>query len=284
MISKYKISIILVIPALLFIFSCSGGEMSHEKVTYGSLKDVPESKWQKLAQKKVFFGHQSIGDNIIAGIEDIMKTNPSIKMNIIQLKESPRTNSGSLIHDGDIGENGLPEKKIEHFTTVLNDRLPNEVDIAFMKFCFLDINAKTDLDKVLTTYSDNIRMLQVENPKTKFVHFTIPLLRKQKKNGIKSWINKMLGKKDDGFFANEHNIARNKYNQRLINQYNDKEAIFDIAGIESTFADGTRCSFKNDDNIYYSLVPDYTHDGGHLNENGRSIVAEQLLLLLVNMD
>ncbi len=32
----------------------------------------------------------------------------------------------------------------------------------------------------------------------------------------------------------------------------------------------------------YSLVPDYTDDGSHLNEKGRKVVAEQFLLFLVN--
>ena len=42
-------------------------------------------------------------------------------------------------------------------------------------------------------------------------------------------------------------------------------------------------TFTKDGENYYSLVPDYTDDGGHLNEKGRKIVAEQLLILLANL-
>jgi lysophospholipase L1-like esterase len=35
-----------------------------------------------------------------------------------------------------------------------------------------------------------------------------------------------------------------------------------------------------DGKTYYHLVPDYTNDGGHLNETGRKLVAEQLLLTI----
>ncbi len=59
---------------------------------------------------------------------------------------------------------------------------------------------------------------------------------------------------------------------------------FDIAKIESTFPDGTRSTFTKDGKTYYSMVPEYTHDGGHLNEMGRKKVAKQFLLLLANLN
>ena len=34
---------------------------------------------------------------------------------------------------------------------------------------------------------------------------------------------------------------------------------------------------------YYTLIPDYTDDGGHLNDLGKEIIAEKLLLFLVNL-
>ena len=36
--------------------------------------------------------------------------------------------------------------------------------------------------------------------------------------------------------------------------------------------------------IYYSMAPEYTTDGGHLNETGRKRVAEQLLIFLANLN
>ncbi len=47
------------------------------KTTLPSIKGVPAETWQKLSQKKIYFGHQSVGNNIIDGIKDIMKENPS---------------------------------------------------------------------------------------------------------------------------------------------------------------------------------------------------------------
>ncbi|HSA96105.1 MAG TPA: hypothetical protein VLJ16_08640, partial [Acidobacteriota bacterium] len=39
---------------------------------YARLEAVPQEKWDSLAQKRIFFGHKSVGFNIISGLEDVM--------------------------------------------------------------------------------------------------------------------------------------------------------------------------------------------------------------------
>ena len=39
-------------------------------------------------------------------------------------------------------------------------------------------------------------------------------------------------------------------------------------------------SYSRGDDLMYALVPQYTDDGGHLNEVGRLLVGEQFLLFL----
>ena len=55
------------------------------------------------------------------------------------------------------------------------------------------------------------------------------------------------------------------------------EPLFDLAGIESTLPDGTRCTQFLDRNRTPGLIPEYTNDGGHLNDVGRAIVATAFL-------
>ena len=66
-------------------------------------------------------------------------------------------------------------------------------------------------------------------------------------------------------------------------EYEGKAAFFDLARIESTFRDGRRASYSRDGRTYDCLVPEYTYDGGHLNDLGRKILAEQLLIFLANL-
>ena len=70
------------------------------------------------------------------------------------------------------------------------------------------------------------------------------------------------------------NIKRNAYNALLRETYQGKEPVFDIAAIEATTQDGQPVSFSLKGQTYYSLNPAYTPDGGHLNEVGRTKVAD----------
>ena len=40
--------------------------------------------FKPLMDKKIYFGHQSVGFNILDGVSEILKNNPSIKLNIIK--------------------------------------------------------------------------------------------------------------------------------------------------------------------------------------------------------
>ena len=62
-----------------------------------------------------------------------------------------------------------------------------------------------------------------------------------------------------------------------------KEPLFDLAMVESTYEDGSRYTFSANGHTYYALVPEYTKDGGHLNELGQKVAAEQLLIFLAGL-
>jgi lysophospholipase L1-like esterase len=79
------------------------------------------------------------------------------------------------------------------------------------------------------------------------------------------------------------NIKRNELNEMLLNEYLDREPIFDIAAVESTSPGGTRTSFTQNGKKYYVLADDYSRDGGHLNDLGKKVVAEQLLIFLARL-
>ena len=73
------------------------------------------------------------------------------------------------------------------------------------------------------------------------------------------------------------------FNDLLREELGKEELLFDLALIEATFPDGTRNVHQKDGQSFHALVPEYTYDGGHLNEKGRRIVAEQLLIFLANL-
>ena len=118
--------------------------------------------------------------------------------------------------------------------------------------------------------------LKVRYPHTTFIHFTVPLVASPVglKTTLKRLINYPVKWTDPG------NIKRNEYNKLILQEYSAKQPVFDLAGIESTYPDGSRCYFKNGGEKFFTLVSAYTNDGAHLNPMGRKHVAQQLLIFL----
>ncbi|GAB6909950.1 conserved hypothetical protein [Desulfosarcina cetonica] len=276
---KYKYPLlVLVFTIIIATISCSGGEMEQKKVTYSSLKDIPDAAWEKLSHKKIYFGHQSVGFNIMDGVKDLMKEYPQIKLKIVETKDSGDIKPGVLAHSR-VGKNTEPETKMDEFENVLEQGVGSKADAAALKFCYVDMTGKTDVAKLFDDYKRRIENIRKEYPDLQIIHFTDPLTVTNKT--WKTWLKQVMGKKEIWEFND--NIRRNQYNELLRKEYKGKDPIVDIAEIESTKPDGSRQSFEVDGVTYYSLYPGYTMDGGHLNEIGRKKVAEQFILLLANL-
>ena len=253
--------------------------MDHKKVTYSSLKDAPDAAWESLSKKKIYFGHQSVGFNIMDGVQDLMKKYPQIKLQIVETRDSEDIKPGMIAHSR-VGKNREPETKMDEFENVLDQGVGRKADAAALKFCYVDMTGNTDVEKHFDEYKNKVETIRKNYPDLNIIHFTVPLTVSKKT--WKTWLKQILGKKDIWEYSD--NIKRNKYNELLIKEYNGKDPIVDIATIESTKPDGSRQSFEVDGVAYYSLYPGYTMDGGHLNEIGRKKVADQFLLLLANIN
>ena len=274
-----KLFVLIIFSSIISIiaFSCSGGEMEQKKVTYNSLKDIPDAAWEKLSQKKIFFGHQSVGFNIIDGIQDLIKEYPQIKLNIVETNNPDDIKGGGFAH-ARIGSNKDVLSKITDFGNFMKKGWGNKADIAFMKLCFVDINESSDVTKNFKQYQNEMAVLKADYPKTSFIHLTVPLT--YQKGTWKTWLKKMMRKKQ--IWEYDGNIKKNEFNQLIRQTYSGTEPVLDIAQIESTLPDGTRSTFEVAGKTYYQMAPGYTYDDGHLNEQGRKRVAAGLLILLVN--
>jgi hypothetical protein len=276
--AKGKFWYSLLIITFFMIAACSGGgEMEKKKATYNSLKDIPDTAWETLSKKKIYFGHQSVGYNIIDGIKDLMKEYPKIKLNIVETNDPKDFNAGVLAHSR-VGKNTDPASKTAEFSKFLEQGIGNQADAAALKFCYVDVTDKTDVQKVFDDYVKTTDALKAKYPDLKLIHFTVPLTAV--KTSWKTWIKKVMGKKDIWEYTG--NVKKNQYNDLLIAKFKGKEPVVDIATVESTKPDGSRNTYEYEGKTYYSMVPEYSDDGGHLNEVGRKLVAAEFLITLVN--
>lgn len=232
------------------------------------LNELSESVWDSLSNTTIYFGHQSVGSNIIAGIEDVLKDNPEIKLNIKSYDADLKQFQSGLYHER-VGLNTKPSTKIEGFCNSLDSGVGEKMDMAFFKFCYVDFNSSTNVSEVFNEYKQAIEKYTAKFPELKILHITAPLRVKPK--GLKGMINKLRGK--------DQNKKRCKYNELLLQEYGT-ENVFNLAYFESAYEDGTR---ERDGNVY-ALIPEYTDDGGHLNMKGRRVIAGQLLIFLATVN
>lgn len=225
---------------------------------------------QKVAEKRIYFGHQSVGLNIIDGIHDILKDHQGVELKMVKTTDPAVLNSPVFAHSM-IGENEDPVSKINDFVRSMDSGLGGKAEIAFFKFCYVDITRSTDVEKIFSAYKSALQRLKEKYPHTKFVHLTAPLSLSLP--SLKGWIKGVLGREDN-------NIKKNAFNAMLRREYGGSGLLFDVAAIESTHPDGRKASFTSSGTTYDSLVPNYTNDDGHLNETGRKIMAAQLLKFL----
>ncbi|NJM15901.1 MAG: GSCFA domain-containing protein [Bacteroidales bacterium] len=240
------------------------------------LDSVPKERLADISRKRIFFGHQSVGGNILSGFDALNQELPS-PLAIKEIAELDTNETHYLCHTK-IGQNKNPLLKITDFKEKVNGDLKGKVDVAFLKFCYVDINRKTNVEEVFNSYVTTMQVLKEDNPNVQFVHFTVPIRRIEK--GMKATIKKLMGKN----LEIEDNLVRMKYNQMLIDTYQGKEPIFDLAKVQSTMANGSQEFGYLGKEKVYALVPEYASDLGHLNDQGSKYVGEQLLVFLSNLD
>lgn len=221
-------------------------------------KVIPQMWLDKARGMRVYFGHQSVGANILDGLDALARQQPTryavtvqgyaSRWKIGQWVETPpldRLPQGGIAHFM-VGRNGDGEGKVRDFVRRAGAEGPR-ADIAMMKLCYVDFpsakggDASPDPARLFAAYRDAMERLERENPKTRLVWWTAPL-------------------------TGGDNAARDQFN-RLVRahvQAHDK-VLFDIADIESHAPDGRKVS----DAAGPVLYGGYTDDGGHLVGDGQ---------------
>ena len=265
---------------LIMVISVIQTRTDSTKVILPSIDDVPREHWIKLAGKKIFFGHQSVGYNIIDGITDVLNERDYIKLNIIEAREPSAFDQPVFAHS-QVGMNTKPFSKIERFVEIMDSGVGNNVDIAFFKFCYVDIMRDSNPEEIFNGYSAALEGLKNRYPNTKFLHVTVPIrsVPKGAKRYLKQALKLLIG--SPGFF--EDNIMRGHYNNLLNGSYSKTGLFFDLALIESVNSNGFKCYALKGTEKVSVMAPEYTEDGGHLNGLGRKKAAEQLLMNLAEI-
>lgn len=270
-IKDYIKSLILLI--LLMFGGCKETMIEKQDIkTETKIEFINNEALELLKNKKIFFGHMSVGYNIIDGIIDIKSNHAPLSDIYIEESTAPNDLIKSGFYHAKNGKNGFPKSKVDAFKKFLRDNQNGKkFDIAFFKFCYVDFNRDSNVQEIFDYYVRSIGEIKKDFPHLIIVHVTAPLMSHSW--GVKEFLKNLL----KGDLAN---VKRNQFNALLMNKYKNIDPIYDLAGIESIHSDGTKSSFSYKGKEYLSLAKEYTGDGGHLNRQGRYVAAAELLKIL----
>lgn len=231
-----------------------------------AMTDALKQDLATVQTARIFFGHQSVGGNIMDGVQDLLKESGTQLTVLDVATDSGNPPPAFLLHTP-VGKNTEPKTKCDDFKRIVDQQLAGKLDIALLKFCYIDIDESTDVDKLFDYYRSVLDGLKARHPDITFIHVTAAL--RHAEGGLGIWVREMLGKPNR---AKLDNLKRHAFNEKLRGTY-ATDPIFDLATSESTYPDGRRETFEYDGQTGYGLIGAYTDDGGHLNELGRKHVA-----------
>ncbi len=232
---------------------------------------APDETLARVAERRIFFGHQSVGSNLLEGVATLGRG----KLVITESRSAEAFTKPGLVHTF-VGSNDAPLTKIADFEKAM-DEVGGKAEVAFFKLCYVDFTDTTDVDALLAAYGAAMTRLREKHPTTTFVHVTAPLTLVQ--SGPKAFLKRLMG---NAPWGERENAVRHRYNEQLRAKYKG-EPVFDLAAVESTRSDGTAQTYELGGKAVPALVPGFTDDGGHLNAAGQKHVAEALLRFLAQL-
>lgn len=231
---------------------------------------VTDQQLADVATLRVFFAHQSVGQNIIDAIPAIYSASPGGAPDIV-VGEEPQSSSGGFIQHVLVGTNGDPIGKIREFDRIMRGGLAANLDVAALKLCYIDFSSATDVDAVFESYSSTMAALQRDYPEVSFLYFTAPITTDR---GVVKRVKARLGLDDS--LSPMDNVARESFNSKVRDRYEGTGQLFDIAAIQST-SEGTRSLKSYDGAAYYAMEDEFASDPGHLNPDGAIVIGRAFL-------
>ena len=179
-----------------------------------SMDDALRADFDRVSSARVYFGHQSVGGNIMDGLADLQGQLGQPVIRVGELGSLDVSGDHGVLLHTKVGKNEQPVSKCQDFQRILDQQLAGLVDVALFKFCYIDFNDTSDVDAIFQTYSRTMDDLKQRHPDITFIHVTAPLRSVDRGPGV--WAREMLGRPNRVKLAN---VSRNEFNRRLKERY-----------------------------------------------------------------
>jgi hypothetical protein len=213
-------------------------------LAFDALDDAAKAR---VRGARVFFGHQSVGANILSGATDLGFRSRSVA------RASDLAGPGW--GEAEIAENHLPLKKVASFDAlVVGQDLGARADVVGMKLCWVDFYEPEKTAGLTEAYAAEMDRIRAKYPETGIFHVTPPLATKEPKE----------------------NADRVAFGKWLVATYGARDVVLDLQAVESTAPDGRACEVGG----VPALCPAYAEDDGHLNREGSSRAARAFVVAI----
>lgn len=239
--------------ALFLSLACGRAAAQESKVV---VDDRLRSELTVVQGARIFFGHHSVGDNLLEGVAAL----------------SREAGVAVTIGEGRVGANKDPASKFEAWAHKAESGV--DANVLVMKLCYVDFNPSTNVDELIAAYRAAVERVRRAKPGVKIVHVTAPLTERD--GGLKNWLKRAMGQ---SVWGDDSNAKRLAYNRALTAAF-PGDPIFDLATIESTRPDGSREEHAVNGQPVPMLWAGYSEDGGHLNEQGKRVAGRAFVAAL----
>lgn len=255
--------------------SLGGDAMKHPPSGLARLNQVSPTVWETLSRKRIYFGHQSVGANILDGLGRVFAGPAAIRLNIRETSEPSGLARPVLAHSL-IGRNADPKSKIDQFREILENGVGRAADMAMIKLCFADIDRKTDIGSLFEFFTETLSALESQFQGLRIIPWTVPL--RTMPPGFKPAVKRLFGL-TPALAAD--NLPRHLFNEKL--RARNGEFLFDLAKAEAVRPEHRKMPAESGGRKLELPCRAYSSDGGHLNALGSEVIAVDLLLFLARL-
>jgi hypothetical protein len=193
------------------------------------------SRWSVIAERTVYFGHQSTGTGVITGVEKL-KAEYAVPLRVVQTQDPATVTDPAFVHFF-VRQNRDYAFKNAALLRLLESRTRAHRPVVVLKYSHMDINSPADSATMLGAYRDTVDTIQFAHPDVTVVHTTIPL----------TTVETAFEWKAKQFFGRptrrQAAVARQCYNQLARTEFSASEPIFDLAKLEAMQSDGMTAGF-----------------------------------------
>ena len=186
------------------------------------------------------------------------------------------TSAAGFLAEVRIGRNGDPLSKFKAFRAAAHGAA-SPYDVVMMKLCYVDFDAASDSAQIFDGYRRLVAGVRAEPASPVVLHITTPL--QSMTPGWKLLVKTLLRRPED--VRGVENLKRADYSALLRRTFSG-EPLFDLAALESGVRAEAPLATAPDPAAPPALMNRYTHDGGHLNAEGRSVVARGFIRALAD--